>query len=183
MLINYVFKVGSISQPIRLVSNSSFPNKTGESLNSNTLKGPPLLGNGLECTFAWRWGRVGVAADLSRFYRSIVTDQLTNDLRHFVWFSDPEDASSLTVYKYVTGNFGDCSISIISELAIREIVSEYCSSPELKHLCQRERLVDDFLSDFGQNAHLLRFFEYACSPTLFQKNHYRNRKIRPPTKF
>ena len=155
VLINYVHKVGSTSQPIRLVSNSSFPNKARVSLNSNTLKGPPLLGNGLECTFAWRWGVIGVTSDISRFYRNILTDSLTNDLRHFVWFSRPNDPKSLMVYKYVTGNFGDCSISIISELAVREIVSEYCSSPELVLMCQRERLVDDFLTSVGSVEEML----------------------------
>ena len=93
----------STSQPVRLVSNSSFPNKSKKSLNSNTLTGPPLLGNGLQCIFAWRYHSIGVSSDLSRFYRSIETCSMTNNLRHFVWFRNPKLPSTETVFKYVRG--------------------------------------------------------------------------------
>ena len=78
--LNYQEK-DSTSQALRPVSNSSLLNRSGESLNSNSLSGPPWLGSGLKCLISFREKAIGFHSDISKFYRSVFTDERTNDLR------------------------------------------------------------------------------------------------------
>ena len=45
--------------------------------------------------------------DLSSAYRSVKTKMKTNSLRHFFWFRDPNDASSMVEIMVIRCNFGD----------------------------------------------------------------------------
>ena len=143
--LNYQEK-SSESQPLRPVSNSSLPNKTGESLNSNSLSGPPWLGSGLKCLIAFRERLIGYHSDISKFYRSVFTDSLTNDLRRYFWYSDPRNEQTLKCYRFIRGNYGDTSISILTEIIVREYVADACQTEHVSSACRSQRIVDDFCS-------------------------------------
>ena len=143
--LNYQEK-DSTSQALRPVSNSSLPNRSGESLNSNSLSGPPWLGSGLKCLISFREKAIGFHSDISKFYRSVFTDERTNDLRRYFWFSDPHNEQTLKCYRFIRGNYGDTSISILTELIVREIISEACETHEVATACKHQRIVDDFCS-------------------------------------
>ena len=144
--LNYQEKEDSVSQPLRPISNSSFPNRSGESLNSNSLSGPAWLGSGLKCLISFRENFIGYHSDISKFYRSVYTDEQTNNLRRFFWFSNPEDETSLKLWKYTRGNYGDTSISILTEIIVREIIAKSCETKEVSRACNEQRIVDDFCS-------------------------------------
>ena len=143
--LNYQEK-DSVSQSLRPVSNSSLPNKTGESLNSNSMSGPPWLGSGLRCLISFRENLIGYHSDISKFYRSVFTENITNNLRRYFWFTDPNNEQTLQCFRYIVGNYGDTSISILTEIIVREIISESCSTPEVAYACKEQRIVDDFCS-------------------------------------
>ena len=143
--LNYQEK-SSESQPLRPVSNSSLPNKTGESLNSNSLSGPPWLGSGLKCLIAFRERLIGYHSDISKFYRSVFTDSLTNDLRRFFWYQDPRNEQTLKCFRFIRGNYGDTSISILTEIIVREYISEACQTEHVSSASKFQRIVDDFCS-------------------------------------
>ena len=158
IILNYVMK-DSISQPLRIISNSNFPNKGGHSLNSCVIKGPAKLGSGLKCMLKFRMDIIGWTCDLSRFYRSIITDETTNNLRKFVWFNSPDDISSLQSFRYTRANFGDTPSSLLSELAVSEFIAPVSMTHELKSACSESRLVDDFLSSTKSLESLLALKE------------------------
>ena len=145
ILLNFQMK-DSKSQPIRPVSNSSFANKSGRSLNSETISGPSWLGSGLECVLNFRYGTYGYCADISRFYRSVKTCEITNALRKYYWFSDPDDPSSLTTYQFIVANYGDAPISLYCEIIVQDIIANNCKTPELTYAAKHNRLVDDVVS-------------------------------------
>ena len=143
--LNYQEK-DSVSQSLRPVSNSSLPNKSGESLNSNSLSGPPWLGSGLRCLISFRENLIGYHSDVSKFYRSVFTEDITNNLRRYFWYLDPHNEQTLQCFKFIVGNYGDTSISILTEIIVREIISESCQTPEVAYACREQRIVDDFCS-------------------------------------
>ena len=145
ILLNYAMK-DSKSQPVRPISNSSFCNKGQESLNSNTVTGPSWLGSGLQCLLNWRYGIYAYCADLSRFYRSVKTCDMSNALRKFYWFTDVSDESTLTTYQFIVGNYGDSAISLYTEIIVNDIIAPECKTPELANACRNNRVVDDIVS-------------------------------------
>ena len=73
-------KPGSITQVIRLVTNSNGYQKNG-SINSHVPKGASLIGNLKSIFTRWRLGSYFLVLDLARADRSIFRDKTTNQLR------------------------------------------------------------------------------------------------------
>ena len=143
--LNYTEK-DSTSTPVRPVTNGSYENKIGVSLNSNCIPSPTMLGNGIQTILGFRSHNIGFNADVSKFYRCILTSQLTNQLRRIFWFSDINDPSSLRCLEFTRGQFGDCIISAYSEMALLDFVAPQCQTDELRLAITEHRVVDDIAS-------------------------------------
>ena len=129
--LNYTEK-DSTSTPVRPVTNGSYENKIGVSLNSNCIPSPTMLGNGIQTILGFRSHNIGFNADVSKFYRCILTSQQTNQLRRIFWFSDINDPSSLRCLEFTRGQFGDSIISAYSEMALLDFVAPQCQTDELR---------------------------------------------------
>ena len=85
-----VYKPGSISTPIRLVSNSSFKNgKTN--LNDICVKGPNNLADIFENILKFRSYQVALIFDITKAYNSIKTGIVEKNLKRFWFRQDPQD--------------------------------------------------------------------------------------------
>ena len=144
LLLNFQRKQ-SQSQPTRPVSNCSAKNRQNYDLNSNSLKGPSLLGSGLVCYWHFRLGAVAFCADVSRFYRSVYTYEDTNTLRRYHWYTNVHDPSTLREFKFRVASYGDSPISLLSELCVNDHIAPKCKTEKLKTVLQTSRLVDDFM--------------------------------------
>ena len=79
-----VFKPGSLSTPIRLVSNSSFKNGN-TNLNDICVKGPNTLVDIFENLLKFRSYQVALIFNITKAYNSIRTGIVEKNLRRF-WF-------------------------------------------------------------------------------------------------
>ena len=146
--LNYVLK-DSISTPVRPTTNGSYNNRVGVSLNSNSVTGPTILGNGVQAILGFRSHDIGFNSDVSKFYRCILTCPITNQLRRIFWFTDPSDPKSIVPMQFTRGQFGDASISCFSELAFLDFIAPECQTEELRMAVSEHRLVDDITSSCG----------------------------------
>ena len=79
-----VYKPGSLSTPVRLVSNSSFRNGS-TNLNDVTVKGPNTLADLFNNLFKFRSYQVALVFDIIKAYNSIKTGMVEIHLQRF-WF-------------------------------------------------------------------------------------------------
>ena len=79
-----VYKPGSLSTPVRLVSNSLFRNGS-TNLNDITVKGPNTLADIYNNLFKFRSYQVALVFDITKAYNSIKTGLIEKHLRRF-WF-------------------------------------------------------------------------------------------------
>ena len=79
-----VYKPGSLSTPVRLVSNSSFRNRS-TNLNDITVKGPNTLADIYNNLFKFRSYQVALIFDITKAYNSIKTGLVEKHLRR-LWF-------------------------------------------------------------------------------------------------
>ena len=74
-----VYKPGSLSTPVCLVSNSSFKNGS-TNLNEITVKGPNTLADIYNNLFKFRSYQVALVFDITKVYNSIKTDLVERHL-------------------------------------------------------------------------------------------------------
>ena len=79
-----VYKPGSLSTPVRLVSNSSFRNGS-TNLNDITVKGLNTLADIYNNLFKFRSYQVALVFNITKAYNSIKTGLMEKHLRRF-WF-------------------------------------------------------------------------------------------------
>ena len=110
-----VYKPGSISTPIRLVSNSSFKNgKTN--LNDICVKGPNTLADIFENILKFRSYQVALVFDITKAYNSIKTGIVEKNLRRFWFCQDPQDKWRMFGFECV--QFGDRPAAAIMTIAV-----------------------------------------------------------------
>ena len=85
-----VFKPGSLSTPVRLVSNSSFNNGT-TNLNNLTVKGPNTLADIFENLLKFRSYQIALVFDISKAYNSIRTGMVEKHLRRLWFHFNPQE--------------------------------------------------------------------------------------------
>ena len=83
--IQYVINKGSASAPCHLVTNSSFNNSQGLSLNGMLAKGPKILGDMWSLLVRFRNYDLGLVGEVSKAYYAMKTDQLEKHVRRFMW--------------------------------------------------------------------------------------------------
>ena len=111
------------------------------------LCGPSNLNNGLKLILQWRLFKIGFSADLSRFYRSIHTTKLCQQVRLFFFFKNKDDPEPV-VWAICRCNFGDSISSLTTELATREIICPKFQYELTSEIASGYRYCDDFLFSF-----------------------------------
>ena len=140
---NFMLKESSSSHACRPVSNSGTKNRSGHDLNSMTLAGPNFMCNGAAVFLSFRLLPVGIILDISRCFRSLVTDEQTNLLRLFYWYRKKDDPNSLAIMRYERVTYGDRPAQCLLEISFRTIVSPECKLEVSKSIIANSRIVDD----------------------------------------
>ena len=148
---NFVLKENSSSQGCRPVCNSGTKNRSGHDLNSMTVTGPSYLCNGPSVFLSFRLHQVAFCLDISRCYRSLITDEQTCNLRLFYWYKDCHDPTTLCVMRYDRVTYGDRPAQCLLEISFRTIISPACKLDISKSIISNDRIVDDVCS--SQKTH------------------------------
>ena len=135
---------GSVSTPLRVVTNSSF-NNHGNSLNSCLPRGPNSLNDLFNITIRFRSYKKVFAYDLAKAYNTMETGIVEKHLRRFVWrWSEDEPWEDYAIDKV---HFGDgpaaCQLEV-SKQKIAEIGSHIDEEAAVKMIL--DSYVDDNFS-------------------------------------
>ena len=154
----------SVSTPVRMVTNSSFPNG-GSSLNQCLAAGPNSLNSMLAVLLRFRSWEVVFHYDLSKAYNSMKTGLTERHLRRFVWkFADESD---WTDYAFDVVHFGDRSAACQLEVAKDLIADTYeYIDPEAAQRIRDDTYVDDGVSG-GNEQQVRRFIGMKNSDGTF----------------
>ena len=111
-----VFKPGSLTTPLRIVTNSSLKNRHADlSPNQCMEEGPNALSSLLEVVIGFRMQEVALVYDMTKAYQSIETGEIEKHVRRIVWRWCDESANwEILAYRVVT--FGDQIAGLILEL-------------------------------------------------------------------
>ena len=117
-----VYKPGSTSTPVRLVSNSSF--KNGDSnLNDCLVKGPNTLADIFENLVKFRSYEVGLVFDFTKAYNSLKTGLVERHTRR-MWMR-PSPDKPWKEYGMNTVQFGDKPAAALMTIAVQKASESY----------------------------------------------------------
>ena len=117
-----VYKPGSISTPICLVSNSSFKNGN-TNLNDICVKGPNTLADIFENILKFRSYQVALIFDIMKGYNSIRTGIVEKNLRRFWFRQDPQE--DWKTYGFECVQFGDRPATAIMTIAVERAAESF----------------------------------------------------------
>merc|ERR1712030_80592 len=120
---NEVYKPGSLSTPVRLVSNSSFKNGT-TNLNDISVKGPNTLADIYNNLFKFRSYEIALIFDITKAYNSIKTGLVEKHLRR-LWFRQDPKHEEWKVYGFNCVQFGDKPAAALMTIAIERAAETY----------------------------------------------------------
>ena len=83
--LQHIVKPDSPTTPIRIVSNSSLPDRNGNSFNSIMMKGPNALSDQRDVVSRWRTYESALSTDLTKAYFSMETGEVGPHTRRVVW--------------------------------------------------------------------------------------------------
>ena len=139
-----VFKPGSASTPLRIVTNTSLKNQTaGLSPNDCMMEGPNALSSLLEVIIGFRMYEVALVYDMTKAYQSIGTGQVEKHVRRIVWrWGETSEPWEILAYNVVT--FGDQIAGLILEL-VKSLAANLGRSldEEASHQILHKTYVDD----------------------------------------
>ena len=140
--IHEVFKEGSVTTPMRLVTNSSLRYK-GRCLNDVLMKGPNTLNNIFDVQLRFRCYGVAIVCDMSKMYHSIHTTPIERHLRR-VLHRDLDPSKKVRTYGIERANFGDRPCATIAGTAVRKTAETFEDiNPEASKKIIEDSYVDD----------------------------------------
>ena len=138
------FKPGSVTTPLRIVTNTSLRNRNaGLSPNQCMEEGPNALSSLLEVVIGFRMQEVALVYDMTKAYQSIATREVEKHVRRIVWrWCDPSADWEILAYRVVT--FGDQIAGLVLEL-VKKLAAELGQSidPEACDQIRYRTYVDD----------------------------------------
>ena len=174
---NFVCKEGSSTTPVRLVTNSSYKGPHGYSLNDIVMKGPPSLNNLLHILLRFRGHKLGLVADLSKMYHSVLIHDDQKYLRRILW-RDPDkwkytfQESPPDTYNINTITFGDKPAGCIAMTALKRTAKMNSDiDPEAACVIQEDSYVDDVVTgakDLGTIKAMMKSMEAIARPGGFK---------------
>merc|ERR1712002_849575 len=118
-----VYKPGSLSTPVRLVSNSSFRNGS-TNLNDISVKGPNTLADIYNNLFKFRSYQVALIFDITKAYNSIKTGLVEKHLRR-LWFRQNPQLEDCKMYGFNCVQFGDRPAAALMTIAVEKAAKTY----------------------------------------------------------
>lgn len=113
-----IFKVGSQSTKIRMVSNSAMINqRSGLSLNQVIAKGPDLSNSLASVIVHWRFSQHVVLFDLTKAYWQVQTGERELHMRRVRWRSSLDQ--QWRTYGFTCATFGDIVAGVLLEMGRR----------------------------------------------------------------
>ena len=146
--LNLVFKDSSETTKTRIVNDNSTYHANGMSANMAQVKGETSINKVNHVLWNFFINPVPLVLDISKAYRSIRTKTLTNVLRKFIWFDNPDDPNSIRTYILTRVAYGDKIADKFVEQICRHILARDCEEfGEMGERCARmlrnERYLDD----------------------------------------
>jgi len=99
-----VFKVQSLTTPLRPVFDASCKTKRSPSLNECLEKGPNLMELIPSVLLRFRENNIGVVADIRKAFQMVTVDSKDRDFLRFLWWK--QDKKSLRIFRHVRVVFG-----------------------------------------------------------------------------
>ena len=118
-----VYKPGSLSTPVHLVSNSSFKNGS-TNLNDITVKGPNTLADIYNNLFKFRSYQVALVFDITKAYNSIKTGLVERHLWRF-WFRENPESDDWKIYGFNCVQFGDRPAAALMTIAVEKAAETF----------------------------------------------------------
>ena len=159
----------SSSTPVRVCSNSSLKSG-GLSLNDCLAKGSNDLSRILHNLLGFREGKIGVTADLKKFYNSVLSSAEDRHLRRVLWrFGDKE--SEFREFTTESVNFGDVCAGRVASCAIIMTAEKFGEGKEeAVNIIKNKRYVDDIgftVEKEGEAIKLIKDLEDITRPGGF----------------
>lgn len=128
-----VFKVDSLTTPVRPVFDASCKAGRSPSLNEMLEKGPNLLELLPTILLRFRENSIGVTADIRKAFQMIEVDVQDRDFLRFLWWEDPVE-KKFRVYRHKRVVFGvNCSpflLAAVIELHLKSVKGDQAALAE-----------------------------------------------------
>ena len=138
-------------QKFRFVNNHSFSSHRSGSINEQSLVPPSLLNDPILICLHFLTFPYVTTADIEHAYKNLYTDEISNNLRCFMWLRDLNDEpgqiteADYAVYRPVRLSFGSTSSGTYLDLARIQHIAKQCETPEGIHSVNTLTFVDDFV--------------------------------------
>ena len=141
-----VSKPDSETTPTRLVTNTSLPDRNGNSVNSILMKGPNALSDQRAVVCQWRCYEHALSTDVSKAYYNMRTGELEKHTRRVVWRYGKTD-EKWRHWGFQTVSFGDKPAGVFLDIVLRKIAMQFGSiDPPTAIKLNTDRFVDDVTS-------------------------------------
>jgi hypothetical protein len=148
--VNYISTVAAYKSgpnqttPLRICMNSSMkqPAPVNMSLNDLLYKGPSALADLYIVTLGFREYRYQLIKDISKFYNTILADEVAQHTRRVLWRSGNTDVKP-KIYITTTVNFGDKPAGCIAIAAVRETADKFGGKSPAAWFLKNRTYVDD----------------------------------------
>ena len=160
-VVNYVHREkGALasSTACRVVSDFSFPNWEGKSLNSMLCVGPGSINFSPALMSSFRMYCYAFCADLKKAYWTLALTERSKEVTRFFWLKDLKNVENmdfkkpetiqLQAYRFGVATFGASPSGNFLEVGLRTKIAPEASLERTTELIEKERLVDDILSSF-----------------------------------
>ena len=141
--LQHVLKPESTTTPLRIVTNSSLPDRNGNSVNSILMKGPNSLSDQRAVVSQWRCYERGLSSDVTKAYYSMKTGELEMHIRRVVWRYCKTD-HDWRHFAFQTVSFGDKPAGVYLDVVLNKTAVKFAHiDPPTAIKIVRDRYVDD----------------------------------------
>ena len=138
-----VLKPESETTPTRLVTNTSLPDRNGNSVNSILMKGPNSLSDQRAVVSQWRCYEQAISSDVTKAYYAMKTGELEKHIRRVVW-RHGKLGEDWKHFAFQTVSFGDKPAGVFLDIVLRKVASKFAHiDPSTAEKINKDRYVDD----------------------------------------
>ena len=156
--IQHVLNEGSVTTPVRLVTNTSLTDRrTGLSLNGMLAKGPMVLGDMWALLVRFRCYQKGLCGDVSKAYYSMKTSSLEKHVRRIVWRYGRKNEEWKT-FAFVAVSMGDRPAATLLDICVKLCLTMFRDiDPVAADRVKQDNFADDVVT--GGNEEEVRRFK------------------------
>ena len=141
--LQHVSKPESDTTPIRIVTNSSLPDRNGNSVNSIMMKGPNALSDQRAVVSQWRCYEYALSTDVTKAYYAMRTGEVEMHIRRVTWRYGKKGAK-WRHFGFRTVSFGDKPAGVFLDIVLRKTATTFAHiDPSVAEKLNKDRYVDD----------------------------------------